>query len=1222
VLFKPTGRENRQSKKIMRRGAKRKDGEVSSGSLRRRRLASLGFAAAIAFPPSLLQQSRTYADDASSNPSPDNQRLSDSDMLKLGSSQYDNGQYEESLATLKQVNATALGDSDKKELADYLSKSQEAVTERQSARDEFQRGEDARLANQPGQAAADYRAVLSNPRADEGTRQKASEQLALVEAAGGAAVGVGIAADNSGGSNSAPSNPAPSSNNPAPADNGKAAYDRGVQEYKSGQWEQAKADFATSQQAGYSAGFLQASPGDYLQKIQDKENDALQKQAAMQVSEQHDQAKAAYDQARSEYRQGKWDDARRDFIRARDLGYKPGFLEGLSPSEYLSRMDEKQAEEARLNQRVQDNTGGTASGSSSASDQTVSLAESSTSSSTTPPPVVLPVPVEAPVPVQPDQSAMPQATDQQSKAAFQAQGLVDMGTKAEAAGSLQNALSDYSQAVSLDPTNSAAVEGRDRVTAKLGGGATGAGTALSQREREIQQIRDAITFKFNNALSDARAASTSGNFNEAENDIADAQAARDQDPSVFNESDLRRMDAGLASARSNLASARANNEEKTRAQATMESQQREKVRLQAAEQERKATIESLIKLSRTLVWQQNYEAALGVVDQILKLDPQNDYALGVRQLIEDKAILQEQARSKERFDYNYEKQLNNADEQLIPYDDVFRFPDNWPDISDMRDREVQDKSATKEDQAAQALLDKRLPTIQLSQVALTDAIDFLRDTTGANILVNWKALEAASIDKQTPVSVTLHDVKFSKVLDIILEQAGGGKLDHTIDEGVIYISTTDELNKAVVTTVYDIRDLLIDPNFTPTLPSVTVSGGGGGGGGGGGSSAISGAGQGSASANGPTMLLQDIEKKIQNTVAFNTWKVNDPNGYGQIDDFNNNLIITQTHAVHDQIRDLLAQLRESRALQITVEARFLIVGRHFVESVGIGLNAIANATSTLAETGGVSNSHVTPIPISSDNASFVAAPSTGVPGSLGSAPALSSVSAGFGNFLDNFQVNFVLEAVQASSNNSLVHAPRVTLWDGQGANIEQETIIPYVSSLNASVASGAAIATPVISTATDGVSLEIDRAVVTADRKFVTLDILPVLDQFGGFQTFAFQIAPAPSTSSIGTVVNTGAQAATLVVQEAIETVTAVHTRVTVPDGGTVLLGGVNINGETELEAGLPVLSKIPFLRRLTTSTSSAKDDQILLILVKPTIIVDKEIEDKNFPTLSANREQ
>jgi general secretion pathway protein D len=1185
VLFKPTGRSNSHRNRNSRRYASAPD--------RYRRLARLGIAAAMAFPPGILQQARVFADDASSNPSSGNQKLSDSDMLKLGMAQFDNGQYEEAVGTLKQVNATNLSASDQQQLGDTLSKAQDAATERQAARDEFQRGEDARLANRPDEAAAHYRAVLSNDKADDGTRQKASEQLALVQATGG---GTGAA---------------PESND------GKAAYERGVAEYKQAQWSQAQADFTLAQQMGYSAGFLQASPADYLKKIQDQENEALENQAEQQAQEQKVQARAAYEQAREEYRQGKWDDARRDFTRARDLGFKPGFLEGLSPQEYLTRMDEKEAEEARLAQRS--NPGAAASGSSSASDQTVNLAvgdssTQSTSGSEAPTPVMPPAELPpTPPPPAPVEQAPQQTTQQQQ--AFQAQGLVDLGAKAETAGDNQEALSDYSQAVNLDPTNTQAVEGRDRMTAKVGQAAPGAGSALTEREHEIQQIRDAITFKFNNALGDARTAWTNGDFADAQNDVADAQAARDQDPSVFSESDLRRMDATLTRSRNDLASARAVYDQQARNAAAQESAQREAQRLQQAAIERRTTIESLIKLSRTLVWQQNYSAALGVVDQILKLDPQNDYALGVRQLIEDKAILQEQAKYKERFDYNFEKQLNNADEQLIPYDDVFRFPDNWPDLSDMRDREVQDKSASKEDQAVQALLDRRLPTIQLPQVALTDAIDFLRDTTGANILVNWKALEAASIDKQTPVTVSLHDVKFSKVLDIILSQAGGGKLDRTIDDGVIYISTTDELNKAVITTVYDIRDLLIDPNFDPTIPSVTVSAGGGGGGGNLPSST------GNGNANGGTeMLLQDIEKKIQNTVAFNTWKVNDPNGYGQIDDFNDNLIITQTHAVHDQIRDLLAQLRESRALQITVEARFLIVGRHFVESVGIGLDATANATSNLAAAGGTGTSNFTPITISTDNTSFVAAPSTGVPGSLGSAPALSSISGGFGNFLDNFQVSFVLQATEASSTNSLVHAPRVTLWDGQGANIQQETLIPYVSSLNASVASGAAIATPVISTAVDGVRLEIDRAVVTADRKFVTLDILPVLDQFGGFQTFAFQIAPAPTTSSAGTVINTGAGAATLVVQEAIETVTAVHTRVTVPDGGTVLLGGVNINGEIEEEAGIPVLSKVPFLKRLTTSTSHAKDDQILLILVKPTIIIDKEIEDRNFPTLSANR--
>ncbi len=119
----------------------------------------------------------------------------------------------------------------------------------------------------------------------------------------------------------------------------------------------------------------------------------------------------------------------------------------------------------------------------------------------------------------------------------------------------------------------------------------------------------------------------------------------------------------------------------------------------------------------------------------------------------------------------------------------------------------------------------------------SDAIDFLRDVTGANILVNWKALEADSIDKTTTtVTVALHDVKFSKVLDIILQEAGGGKLAYTIDEGVITISTADELNKAVKTQVYDITDLLINPNFDPTIQNIgggsaQVTGGGGGSGG-------------------------------------------------------------------------------------------------------------------------------------------------------------------------------------------------------------------------------------------------------------------------------------------------------------------------------------------------------------------------------------------------------
>ena len=90
------------------------------------------------------------------------------------------------------------------------------------------------------------------------------------------------------------------------------------------------------------------------------------------------------------------------------------------------------------------------------------------------------------------------------------------------------------------------------------------------------------------------------------------------------------------------------------------------------------------------------------------------------------------------------------------------------------------------------------------------------------------------------------------------------------------------------------------------------------------------------------------------------------------------------------------------------------------------------------------------------------------------------------------------------------------------------------------------------------------------------------------------------------------------VIQQPETQITEVRTTVSVPDGGTLLLGGQTIAGELEREAGVPILSKIPFLKRLFTNRSMAKDESVLLILVKPTIIIQREQEQKQFPLLSS----
>jgi hypothetical protein len=112
--------------------------------------------------------------------------------------------------------------------------------------------------------------------------------------------------------------------------------------------------------------------------------------------------------------------------------------------------------------------------------------------------------------------------------------------------------------------------------------------------------------------------------------------------------------------------------------------------------------------------------------------------------------------------------------------------------------------------AARAVLDKPVADVKFDDMPLAEAVDQIRNLTGANIFVNWKALEAIGIDRNTPVSVHLRGKKLSTVLELVLAIVGGErtKLDYAVDEGVITISTHDDLAKNVIVRVYDIRDLI------------------------------------------------------------------------------------------------------------------------------------------------------------------------------------------------------------------------------------------------------------------------------------------------------------------------------------------------------------------------------------------------------------------------------
>jgi hypothetical protein len=107
-------------------------------------------------------------------------------------------------------------------------------------------------------------------------------------------------------------------------------------------------------------------------------------------------------------------------------------------------------------------------------------------------------------------------------------------------------------------------------------------------------------------------------------------------------------------------------------------------------------------------------------------------------------------------------------------------------------------------------LDRRLPGIQLTGQALSDVVDFVRDVTGEQVIVDWVALRDVGITPDTPTHAHLKDVRTSHAWTTVLDRAGIGAVTVTAN-GTRLITTRARAGAGVVADVYDNRDLRLAP---------------------------------------------------------------------------------------------------------------------------------------------------------------------------------------------------------------------------------------------------------------------------------------------------------------------------------------------------------------------------------------------------------------------------
>jgi hypothetical protein len=112
--------------------------------------------------------------------------------------------------------------------------------------------------------------------------------------------------------------------------------------------------------------------------------------------------------------------------------------------------------------------------------------------------------------------------------------------------------------------------------------------------------------------------------------------------------------------------------------------------------------------------------------------------------------------------------------------------------------------------ATRAKMAEPCADISLRGENLVEVFNQMRQATGLNIFVNWRALETRGITRTLPITTELTGLTRAQALDKLLREISQPSfgIGYTIDDGVITVSTEEDLAKNTITRVYDIRAAL------------------------------------------------------------------------------------------------------------------------------------------------------------------------------------------------------------------------------------------------------------------------------------------------------------------------------------------------------------------------------------------------------------------------------
>ncbi len=567
-------------------------------------------------------------------------------------------------------------------------------------------------------------------------------------------------------------------------------------------------------------------------------------------------------------------------------------------------------------------------------------------------------------------------------------------------------------------------------------------------------------------------------------------------------------------------------------------------------------------------------------------------------------------------------------------------------------------------------LDMQISLPYTQPMPLDVVVDFIRANANLNIMIDDAALNELGVTSDMTVPTSFQNITLKNYLKHALQSYG---LDYIVEDEVLTITGANKRSSKTVVKYYPVADLVIGvPNFNNVVAPLSME-----------ASyqraysqAINRANNGSASTiaglnsnvigSNTTMLSPSITAQIQSSGAnapISTGQgggMNDPSELidlitavvdpeswetletqPQFFSLNNTLAIRQTEENHEEIRELLEKLRALNDLQVAVEVRFITISDEYFEKIGVNMNLSFRAqnensadvdddydtlTPTRAGVYGITNADMTGKPFTdnlninfSQNSYGLAVPQ------FGNYDPSVGAQLGFA-ILSDIESYFFVSAAESDTRTNVLQAPKVTMFNGQTATIQDFTSVPYVSTVIPVVGDFAVSQQPVITIVNEGQFMTV-QATASPDRKYVRMTVVPFFSKIvDSDRTFKFEGSDSVSTNSttaskgsniIESITdertsNTGAEVVSqgTTIQQPITSQFSVYTTVNVPDGGTALLGGIKRLSEGRNEGGVPILSKIPYIKRLFSNSAIGRETTSMLMTVTPRIIIQEEEEE------------